>query len=199
MKKLAVYIHGKGGCAAEAAHYKPLFQGYGVIGFDYKAQTPWEAKEEFPAFIDPLSEQSESMILIANSIGAYFSIHAWTGRKIDRAFLISPIVDMEQLILNMLLWANTTEDELREKQEIPTTFGETLSWAYLCYARAHPIHWDVPTEILYGEQDTMTSYESICDFSHQIGAKLTVMKGGEHWFHTDEQMAFLDAWIRRSL
>jgi len=27
---------------------------------------------------------------------------------------------------------------------------------------------------------------------------LTVMKGGEHWFHTKEQMAFLDAWIKRS-
>lgn len=22
------------------------------------------------------------------------------------------------------------------------------------------------------------------------------VKGGEHWFHTDEQMAFLDNWIK---
>jgi hypothetical protein len=26
---------------------------------------------------------------------------------------------------------------------------------------------------------------------------LTVMEGGEHWFHTDEQIQFLDDWIRR--
>ena len=31
----------------------------------------------------------------------------------------------------------------------------------------------------------------------QIGATLTVMKGGEHWFHTDNQMAFLDQWIKK--
>jgi hypothetical protein len=28
------------------------------------------------------------------------------------------------------------------------------------------------------------------------GAPLTIMNGGEHWFHTAEQMAFLDKWIR---
>ena len=26
-------------------------------------------------------------------------------------------------------------------------------------------------------------------------ATLTVMEGGEHWFHTEEQMDFLDRWI----
>ena len=26
---------------------------------------------------------------------------------------------------------------------------------------------------------------------------LEVMPGGEHWFHTPEQMAFLDGWIQR--
>ena len=29
------------------------------------------------------------------------------------------------------------------------------------------------------------------------GAELTVMPGGEHWFHTEEQMRFLDEWIER--
>ena len=27
-------------------------------------------------------------------------------------------------------------------------------------------------------------------------AWLTVMEGGEHWFHTDEQMRFLNQWLR---
>ena len=26
---------------------------------------------------------------------------------------------------------------------------------------------------------------------------LTVMEGGDHWFHTEEQMCFLDEWIKR--
>lgn len=29
------------------------------------------------------------------------------------------------------------------------------------------------------------------------GASLTVMENGEHWFHTEEQMRFLDNWIQR--
>ena len=27
---------------------------------------------------------------------------------------------------------------------------------------------------------------------------LTVMRNGEHWFHTEEQMKFLDEWINKS-
>ena len=46
---------------------------------------------------------------------------------------------MERLIADMMIWANVTEDELKEKKEIQTTFGETLSWDYLCYARENPI------------------------------------------------------------
>ena len=32
-------------------------------------------------------------------------------------------------------------------------------------------------------------------FAKTHGAELTVMEEGEHWFHTDEQMHFLDNWI----
>ena len=46
--KQLFYIHGKGGNAEEAIHYKPLFSNCDVIGLDYTAQFPWEAKEEFP-------------------------------------------------------------------------------------------------------------------------------------------------------
>lgn len=41
--------------------------------------------------------------------------------------------------------------------------------------------------------------ESISAFAEKVGAELTVMPGGEHWFHTDEQMHFLDAWINRTV
>ena len=40
MKTAVIYIHGKGGSAAESAHYEPLFPECDVIGFDYHAQTP---------------------------------------------------------------------------------------------------------------------------------------------------------------
>ena len=199
MKNQVVYVHGKGGCADEAEHYRPLFPGDEVIGFDYSAQTPWEAREEFPRFFDSLRADGGSPTLIANSIGAFFSMSALSARQINRALFISPIVDMGKLISDMMVWANVTEDELRIRKEIPTGFGETLSWDWLCDVRSHPLRWTVPTRILYGERDILTPLETMTAFAARIGAPLTVMPGGEHWFHTPEQMAFLDRWIHESL
>lgn len=196
MDTLVVYIHGKGGSPEEAAHYKALFQAADVSGFDYHAQTPWEAEKEFPAFYDAAAAGYRTVYIVANSIGAFFTLCTLADRKIDMAFLISPIVDMEKLIVNMMAWANVTEEELREKREIPTDFGETLSWEYLRYVREHPIRWHVPSHILYGEKDNLTPKETIAAFAEKIGGTLTVMKDGEHWFHTDGQMRFLDKWVR---
>ena len=199
MKRLVIYVHGKGGSAEEAEHYKPLFSGDDVIGFAYHSVTPWEAKKEFSHFFDSYKKEYETILLIANSIGAYFAMNALSEEQIDRALFISPIVNMERLITDMMMWANVTEEELCRKKEISTEFGETLSWEYLCYVREHPITWNVPTDILYGEKDHLTSMKTISGFSNQTGASLTVMKSGEHWFHTEEQMEFLDHWIRETM
>ena len=145
MKESVIYVHGKGGSAGEAEHYKPLFPNCEVIGFDYRSQTPWEAAAEFPAFFAERRKHSDRLTLIANSIGAFFAMSAPYETPIDRAFFISPIADMENLICNMMRWANVTERQLAEELEIPTDFGETLSWEYLCYARSHPVCWQVPT------------------------------------------------------
>ena len=195
MKQTVLYIHGKGGNAQEADHYRPLFPDCRVIGLDYTADTPWDAAEELPQLFDAACGGSGDITLIANSIGAYFAMTALRGKRIRRAFFISPIVDMERLISDMMGWAAVTEDELRAKGTIRTAFGETLSWDYLAYVRAHPVCWPVPTHILYGERDHLTSPETVTAFASRIGASLTVMDGGEHWFHTPEQMAFTDKWI----
>ena len=82
----------------------------------------------------------------------------------------------------------TSSDDNGEKKD--------LSWEYLCYVRAHPIQLNAPTVILYGSKDELTSYDTIADFTENHNAKLTVMQNGGHWFHTDEQMQFLDNWIK---
>lgn len=195
MKNIVIYVHGKGGSAQETEHYGTLFPDAEVVGFDYRAQTPWEAKEEFLRFFAGQRERCGSLVLVANSIGAYFSMCASAETLIDRAYFISPIVDMEKLICKMMAWAGVTEQELAEKSEIPTEFGETLSWNYLCYVREHPLHWGVPTCILYGGRDSLTSPETVTAFAERTGAELTVMPDGEHWFHTQRQLQFLDSWI----
>ena len=175
MKNLVVYVHGKGGSAQEAEHYKSLFPKDEVIGFDYRSQTPWQAKKEFFAFFTEQRGRCELLTLVANSIGAYFALSSLDETLVDRAYFISPIVDMENLICNMMQWSNVTEQELAEKREIATDFGETLSW----------------------EHDNLTSIETVSAFAKQHHADLTVMPGGEHWFHADKQMQFLDHWIKK--
>lgn len=195
-KKLVFYVHGKGGSASESEHYKPFFRDYDVYGFDYKAENPWEAKEEFGDKVKELKKTYSEMILIAGSIGAYFSMNAGIGEYFERAYFISPIVNLEKLILDMISWAGVSERELEEKKIIPIDFGDDLSWDYLQYVRNNKVNWNVPTEILYGSTDNLQSIDTINEFVNNNGAGLTVMEGGEHWFHTKEQMRFLDRWMQ---
>ena len=200
MKNVIVYVHGKGGNAEEANYYRKFFNDdFDIIGFDYKSENPWNAKSEFSDYFDSIIPEYNKTILIANSIGAYFSLISLADKKIEKAMLISPIVDMERLILDMMTRANISEEELSIKKEIETPFGETLSWEYLSYVRKNLIHWNIPTEILYAEKDNMTSISTMTDFSKKINANITVMPGGEHWFHTKEQMDFLDNWIKSNI
>ena len=192
---IVLYLHGKGGSAAESAHYMPLFPNCEVVGLDYKTFAPWETGTEVYAAASALKQRCERLVLIANSIGAYFGLCAGIDALLERAYFISPIVDMERLILDMMAGAGVTETELEAKREIPTAFGETLSWNYLRWVRQHPVRWNVPTEILYGGSDNLTSRDTVEAFAMAHNARLTVMESGEHWFHTEEQMRFLDAWL----
>lgn len=69
---------------------------------------------------------------------------------------------------------------------------------YLCYVRGNPVTWKIPTHILYGEKDNLTAYGTIFEFAQRTNSTLSIMKNGEHWFHTEEQMKFLDEWINKS-
>ena len=151
-----IYIHGKGGSAAESEHYKPLFPYSEVIGLDFQTFSPWETGKEIHIAVEKLKRRNKNVILVANSIGAFFSMNADIDDIIQKAYFISPIVDIEKLITNMMQWANVTEQELESEGVIHTDF-----------ANRHP-------------------------------ATLTVMEGGEHWFHTEDQMLFLDKWIKQS-
>ena len=196
MKNVVIYIHGKYGTVEEAEYYKKFFNEADIIGFEYTSEYPWDFQKEFSNFIDNIYIKYKKISIIANSIGAYFTMLSLTNKNIEKAFFISPIVDMEKLITDMMVSENITEEELYKKKEIKTSFGEILSWDYLTFARKNPIEWNIPTYILYGENDDLTSYETILNFTNKSKANLTIMKGGEHWFHTDEQIEFLNNWIK---
>ena len=97
-----LYIHGKGGSATESEHYKPLFPDNEVIGLDYQTFsdlkgtecgvviTPWETGKEIRIAVEELKGKYENVILIANSIGAFFSMNAGID-EIPVAWIIASI------------------------------------------------------------------------------------------------------------
>lgn len=199
MKRGILYVHGKGGSAAEADRFRAVCPGFDVLGTDCQGEFPWEAASQIAVAYDEARRQYDRIVILANSIGAYFSMLALQDRELDKALFVSPVLDMERLILDMMGWAGVSEEMLREKGEIPTAFGETLSWAYLCYVREHPITWQVPTEILYAGGDHLVSRQTVEHFAAEHDAGLTVLEGGEHWFHTGDQLDFLDSWLSAAL
>ncbi len=197
MNQAMIYVHGKGGTTAEAEYYKKFFPAHEVIGVDYPSKLPWIASVQVREVYDRLKETHDEISLITNSIGTYFAMLSLQGRNIKKAYCVSTILNMERLITDMMKWANVSEAELQEKKEITTSFGETLSWEYLCFVRNNPIKWDVNTAILYAGGDNLTSRQTVDKFVQSHDASFMVMENGEHWFHTVEQLAFLDEWMEQ--
>lgn len=75
MKNVVIYVHGKDGTAEESNHYKQFFEdSFEIIGFDYKSEKPWDAIIEFSNYFNSIIPKYNKVYLIANSIGAYFSL-----------------------------------------------------------------------------------------------------------------------------
>jgi hypothetical protein len=198
LKKAIIYVHGKGGSALEAERFKKNCPGFKMIGVDYREYLPWIVEKQVRETYEKLTSKYDQIFLLANSIGVYFSMLALQNLPIKRALFISPILDMEKSITDTLKENNLTEIDLKNQQEI-TLGRKTLSWKYLQFVREHPITWQTETEILYGQKDDHTSNEVLNDFIENHNAHVTIMKNGEHWFHTKEQLAFLDNWMQKTV
>ena len=59
--------------------------------------------------------------------------------------------------------------------------------------------WNNPTSILRGERDTLCPCESVRTFAERFGCALEEQKGGEHWFHTDEELTYYRNWLRKEM
>ena len=205
-RKVYLYVHGKMGSKEEALAFaeQACPAGYQVLAIDLPEHgerkngperlLPWVVVPELQ-FMDQYARVHWRQVsLRATSIGAWFSMLALQEKALRRALFVSRIVDMEDLIGRMMQQADVTEAQLKAAGEIPTDFGETLSWPYLCWVREHPLHWKVPTQVLYADTDPLTGHTAMERFRQQTGAHLTILEGGEHWFHTETQLAALQSW-----
>ena len=205
--KLYLFVHGKCGYKEEAKAFAGIVcpRGWQVLGIDLpehgsrKGETdafdPWHVAPELQTVMEYARVHWSHIALRANSIGAWFSMLAFQSEPLVKVLFVSPILDMEQLIGRMMLWAGVTEAELEARETIETSFGETLSWRYFQYAKAHPIEsWPWPTAILYAGQDNLTPRQEVDGFVERFSCDLTVMEDGEHWFHMPEQLEVLHRW-----
>jgi len=206
-KRVYLFVHGQCGCKEEGAAFAEVVcpKGFQVLAVDLPEHgarkgeadrfNPWTAVPELRAVLEFMKPRWSEISLRANSIGAHFSMLAFAEEPLCRALFVSPILDMERLIVGMMRSAGVTEQELEAQGEIAAGFGQTLSWRYLCWERQHPIRaWPCPTAILYAGRDNMTGRGTAERFAADRGASLTVMETGEHWFHTSEQLTVLREW-----
>ena len=142
----------------------------------------------------------EQINLWGCSMGAYFSLLAYKGEKIEQALFLSPVVNMKIIIENMMKWSNVTEEILRNNQEIKTEYGPILYWDYYEYVKENPIlNWNKKTSILYGSKDDMQEENIIKNFVKRFNCKLTILENGEHYFHTEEQLKFYKKWLEEEI
>ena len=207
-----LYVHGKSSDKEEARGLaeKVILKGYQVLSFDLPEHggrsdenypcMAWNGVRDLNIIRKYAAQKWSDINLFGNSLGAYFSLLAYKDFPFRKCLFLSPILDMERLIRNMMKWFNISEQELRDRQEIATSTGETLYWDYYTYVKENPIEkWNAPTAILYGSDDNLTEKEIIKRFTERFNCDLTVLAGGEHWFHTERQLAFLDKWIDKQV
>lgn len=210
--KCFLYIHGKLGFKEEAESFAKIActKGWQVLSIDLPEHgerkqekdrfNPWCIVQELKMVLRYMQQHYKIIGLRANSIGAWFAMQSFSGSEFERCLFVSPVLDMEKLIQNMMQWAGVSEERLKAESLIPTDFGETLSWEYYEYAKTHPIvRWQCQTEILYAGNDNMTTRETAEEFAEHFHASLTVVENGEHWFHTPEQLIALNQWVARQI
>ena len=207
--KAYIFVHGKMGCKEEASAFAEEVEkkGFQVISFDLPEHgerknnryscSVQNGVKDLNTIMEYANKKWQGLSLYAISLGAYFSLVAYQNYLFENCLFISPVLDMERLINNMMKWFGVSEEDLEIKKEIPTPIGETLSWDYLMYVKGNRINtWNSKTEIIYGENDNITEREVIDDFVQKYKAKLTVIKNGEHYLHSDEEGKKLNEWIK---
>ena len=205
-QKVVLCVHGLCGCKEEAERFARLAEPHGfcVIAFDLPEHggrtdgaklVPWEVLPEIKKVYD-YAAKGRKVYLRTESIGTYFSLLALNGEKIEKCLFVSPLTDMVGMISGMLACAKADLDRLEKEKNI--VFGnQIISWDYYVYAKNHKVGGLAKdTLIVYSSSDYIVGEQSVKKFADDINATVAMMNGGEHYFHTPEQLAFLEKYER---
>jgi alpha-beta hydrolase superfamily lysophospholipase len=190
--------------------YEAIKKGYQVLSFDL----PEHGDRKGEKYLCKVQNCVDDLISIANygrtisksisifacSLGAYFCLIAYRDLPLKQCLFLSPVLDMERVIKNIMADFCISEEKLKYEQEIITTAGQTLYWDYYSYVKSHPISkWNIPTSILYGSNDNISEFDAVSDFVSRYQCKLDILEHGEHYFHTDEQFCYFSKWLNENI
>ena len=212
--KLFVAVHGnmssKTDTVIEIFAEEAVSLGYQVLSFDLpehgdRVNEPYACNvqncvHDIGVILRYAQELCERISLFACSMGAYFSLLGGADMQLEQCLFLSPVTDMERIIRNMMQTFGISEQRLETEKEIPTPAGQSLNWDYFQYVISHPISvWNTPTSILYGSADFLCEGDAVKAFADKFGCTLKILENGEHYFHTEEQLAFFRQWLKNTL
>ncbi|MBI4857837.1 MAG: alpha/beta hydrolase [Acetobacterium woodii] len=213
-RKLFIAVHGNMSSKADDVIVilaeKTIQSSYQVLSFDLpehgeRRNDPTSCKvqhcvEDLSAIIEYAKTKWDEISLFACSMGAYFSLLTYKDEDLKQCLFLSPVVDMEKIINNMMTWFSVSEEQLQTEKEVTTPIGQILYWDYYCYVKEHPINsWNKPTAMLYGSNDDLCEFDTVSNFAQQFNCDLTVLEHGEHYFHTEEQLNFFRQWLDKRI
>lgn len=214
-EKLLIEVHGnlsnKEDTVISMMAQKAVEKGYQALSFDLPmhgervdegyACIPENCVSDLVAVYEFAKSLAPEIHLFACSLGAYFGLLAYHDLNIKQSLFLSPVVNMERIISNMMKGFQVSEERLKAEHEIRLPIGQTLEWNYYCYVRENPIcfEWKAPTSILYGSDDNLSEWDEISAFAARYQAAVKVLEHGEHYFHTEEQLKVFDRWADENL
>lgn len=213
-KKLVLAVHGnmsnKEDVPIDIFAKNAVDNGYQVLSFDLPQhgerksdKTPFKVQhcvKDLETVMEYAKLRWEYISLFANSIGAYFSLITFENESLEKVWFLSPVVDMQRVIENMMISFDISEEKLKQEKTINTPIGHTLYWDYYSYVKEHRVNiWHIPTYILYGSKDVISDTDTITKFSQHFSCQLKIIQDAEHYFHTEEQLKILDEWIKETV
>lgn len=216
-KRVYIYAHGQGGSKDDAEFLASIIckQGWQVISFDLpghgqRRHEPASCKSifydprhtilEFREILSYAKKRWEEIALFAVSIGAWFILQSFRDEKLSDCLFVSPILDMKCVISNIMRRAGISRERLKQERMILTPARQPLFWEYWSFVLNNPItKWETSSRILYAENDDMTPLCIVRNFAQKFDCDLSVMKNGEHWFHTPQQLDYLRRWIKSAV
>ena len=158
--KVFLFVHGLHGRKEEARAFAEVVvpKGYQVLGINLPVERkPWEVLPLLNEIRDYLYQNWKSVSIRANSIGSWFSLLAFQGKKLEQALFVSPLLDMRKFI----------EEQASREED------------YYEWVIKNPItQWDVLTYILRPENDLVVSEAVGSDFISQHRCQVTIMPDG---------------------